>query len=285
METFLRNPGLHHIGKLIMWYLLHSNEETFDIIEEMCSKPSWTLILRFKKQAIKKWQINKQSYHQWFELLNANESSEFQEKFRKLIKHPIIVDNDQILRPPLHLATSIGDQEMVKCILKNLKAPFIKDGLGDSPFHLAVSKNQIEILKILMQHSTDINTKGSEDKTPLEIAIFLKNADSISLLLPQVGQSVVKNWATIPINMDKMYRIATAFLSQYQLIYDDDPDDPDWIDFEMEITNDLLDFIIKRESKSSGKEKGLDSTGLQCITNTECLGVLNVCKERGCICL
>ena len=283
METFLRNPGLQHIAKLIMWYLLHSNEETFDIIEKMCSKPSWTLILRFKKQAIKKWQVNKQSYHQWFELLNVNELSEFQEKFRELVKHPIIVANEQILRPPLHLATNIGDQEMVKCILKNLKDPFIKDGLGDSPFHLAVSKNQIEILKILMQHSTDINTKGSEDKTPLEIAIFLKNADSISLLLPQIGQNVVKNFATIPINMDKMYRIATAALSQYQLIYDDDPDE--WIDFKIEITNDLLNFIIKTTSKTSGEENGWDEMGLQCITNTECLGVLNVCKEKGCICL
>ena len=283
MEIFLRNSGLHHIGKLIMWYLLHSNEETFDIIEEMCSKPSWTLILRFKKQAIKKWQVNKQSYNQWFELLNVNESSEIQEKFRELIKHPIIVDNEQILKPPLHLATSIGDQEMVQCILKNLKNPFIKDGLGNSPFHLAVSKNQIEILKILMQHSTDINTKGSEDKTPLEIAIFLKNADSISLLLPQVGQRVVKNWATIPIDMDRMYRIATAALSQYQLIYDDNPDE--WIDFKMEITNDLLNFIIKTTSKTSGEENGWDEMGLQCITNTECLGVLNVCKEKECICL
>ena len=250
-----------------MWYLLHSDEETFEIIEKMMNKPSWTLILKFKKQANQKKEVNKQIYDQWIELMKMNESSEFQKKIRECMKH-LAFENMAKIFPPLHVACNVGDKELVKIILDKIKDPFMKN---DYPFQWA--KYQPEVMKMLMDAYF---SKGSWERTPLEIAIANKNAENISLLLPLAGPNVVRNLATIPINMDKIYRIATAALLHFQPL-----DFDEGMNFEMEITNVCLRFIIRSKV---GKEH-FDITELQCINNTECLGFFDVCTEKGCICL
>lgn len=66
----------------------------------------------------------------------------------------IIDKQDNLGRTPLHIAASVGNEEMVKYLLKHGAKPDIKDNLGNSPLHHAAKggkfKNYFKICELLV---------------------------------------------------------------------------------------------------------------------------------------
>jgi ankyrin repeat protein len=75
--------------------------------------------------------------------------------------------------PPLHMAVLINDLSKVQELLKNNDINK-QDGRGETPLHLAVKKEFVEIVKELLKRNADVNVKNNNGKTPLDLATNLK---------------------------------------------------------------------------------------------------------------
>lgn len=64
----------------------------------------------------------------------------------------------------------LGFSECVACILEAGISPDKKDNNGDTPLHLAVKANQLDVVRTLINHNATINLRGSGKSTPLHIA-------------------------------------------------------------------------------------------------------------------
>jgi ankyrin repeat protein/serine/threonine protein kinase len=84
---------------------------------------------------------------------------------------------------PLHLAIVDDKIEIVKLLLEYLVDYNLKDNLGNTPLTLAIKKNRIEIVELLLQYGADVNLKDDEGRSPLYLAIMDNNIRIVELLL------------------------------------------------------------------------------------------------------
>ena len=84
---------------------------------------------------------------------------------------------------PLHLAIADDKIEIVKLLLEYLVDYNSKDNSGNIPLTLAIKKNRIEIVELLLQYGVDPNLKDDEGKFPLYLAIMDNNLEMVELLL------------------------------------------------------------------------------------------------------
>jgi ankyrin repeat protein/serine/threonine protein kinase len=84
---------------------------------------------------------------------------------------------------PLHLAIVDDKIEIVKLLLEYLVDYNLKDNLGNTPLILAIKKNRIEIVELLLQYGADVNLKDDEGRSPLYLAIMDNNIRIVELLL------------------------------------------------------------------------------------------------------
>ena len=84
---------------------------------------------------------------------------------------------------PLHLAIVDDKIEIVKLLLEYLVDYNLKDNLGNTPLILAIKKNRIEIVELLLQYGADLNLKDDEGRSPLYLAIMDNNLKMVELLL------------------------------------------------------------------------------------------------------
>ena len=74
----------------------------------------------------------------------------------------------------LHMAVSNGHYKVVEALLKAGANPNIKNAAGDTPLHIAVNKNNSDILRLLCSKS-DFSTTNASDQTALNLAIKLEH--------------------------------------------------------------------------------------------------------------
>jgi ankyrin repeat protein/serine/threonine protein kinase len=84
---------------------------------------------------------------------------------------------------PLHLAIVDDKIEIVKLLLEYLVDYNLKDNLGNTPLTLAIKKNRIEIAELLLQYRADLNLKDDKGRSPLYLAIMDNNIRMVELLL------------------------------------------------------------------------------------------------------
>jgi ankyrin repeat protein len=74
-------------------------------------------------------------------------------------------------RTPVYMAVENGDTEVTIMLAKEFHADVtISDVLGYTPLHKAVKEGQIDMVRILVELGTDVNTKDNYDSTPLHFA-------------------------------------------------------------------------------------------------------------------
>ncbi|GLA61862.1 ankyrin repeat and death domain-containing protein 1A [Aspergillus tubingensis] len=86
----------------------------------------------------------------------------------------------------LNIAVSHGQTDIVRTLLNNGHHidPHIPDSNGQASLHIAVTKNRIEILKLLLTFPfTDPNHTDTQGRTPLMLAVLHNNHHIIHLLL------------------------------------------------------------------------------------------------------
>ncbi|XP_050408666.1 serine/threonine-protein phosphatase 6 regulatory ankyrin repeat subunit B [Patella vulgata] len=94
-------------------------------------------------------------------------------------------------RSPLHLAIRYGNKSVVDVLLKAHGCVVnLSDGLGITPFMLAVEQNETQIAKLLFQHGVDVNKQDILGKSPLHRAIQNGNKIIVDDLLKAHGCDV-----------------------------------------------------------------------------------------------
>ena len=76
---------------------------------------------------------------------------------------------------------------------------------GNTPLHIAVQNQDIEIIKILLDSGSDVNAKNAAGQTPLHLAVQTANKEIISLLASN-DKNFKANTALIPTVVEKTWR-------------------------------------------------------------------------------
>lgn len=86
--------------------------------------------------------------------------------------------------PPIILAAERGDANGVRAILKSQPDQLhATSRIGDSAIHAAAAQDQLQVVKILLEHGGSVNKKGNHGKTPLHYAAEAGSIAMVRLLL------------------------------------------------------------------------------------------------------
>jgi len=80
-------------------------------------------------------------------------------------------------------ATFEGNVEEVEELLNKGVDPNVKDEDGNTPLHLAIMSDHLQIAKLLIEKGADVNAKNKREKTPLHIAVERSNEKAAVLLI------------------------------------------------------------------------------------------------------
>ena len=72
-------------------------------------------------------------------------------------------------RTPLHVASSLGFDQMVELLISKGACIEAKDTQDCTPLQMAIKTNRKEIVDLLLKHDAEINAKGFEGSTPLQL--------------------------------------------------------------------------------------------------------------------
>ena len=113
------------------------------------------------------------------------------EMVKLLLKHDpdVNIDYARIGTAPILHAVSKGNIEIIKVLLQNGAKPDVYDDDDMSPLMIALERNRFDIAKILLEYRADINSSSYDGKTALHHA-----ADNGKL---EIVEFLLKNNATI----------------------------------------------------------------------------------------
>ena len=94
----------------------------------------------------------------------------------------------------MHDAISKNNVEIAKLLIEHGADVNVTDILDNTPLDDAISKNNTEIAKLLIEYGADINVKGDYGKTPLHDAISKNNVEIAKLLIEHGADVNVKDY-------------------------------------------------------------------------------------------
>ncbi|XP_020288060.1 ankyrin-1-like, partial [Pseudomyrmex gracilis] len=84
---------------------------------------------------------------------------------------------------PLHFAVINGDIEIVKMLLDRSANINIGNQFGRTPLHNAMENKKIEIAELLLDYGATVNASDSFGVTPLCLAVRQRHVDGVKMLL------------------------------------------------------------------------------------------------------
>ena len=297
MEVFFKNPGLCHIGTLIMKNLCLMDEDSAEVLERLVNNNHITsidyLIFKLCKVAQGKKRVCQISKGQWIRLIKSVDSIEIYDKILGMIKQlrdhePLLEIERYIYRvptfllPPLHLASQIGDEIIAKHIINEIENPFIKDGIGNLPLHWAVFEGHINIVQLLIPFTPDINTRntlGFNGQTAFDMAILSSDKTMISILFPHVASKLIEITENKE-DTERVFELVEELLKTNSKMYmiPKEIRRRQKVDLMVEIINGLITVTLKFS--------GCMRQWYIPIKSDRCLGtyMFEICKEK-CICI
>ncbi len=82
----------------------------------------------------------------------------------------------------LHIAVQVGNEAFVEYLCSEVDVN-VADCLGRTPLHLAVTKDNLTIIKMLIASKADVNYRSISGETPLIKAIKFNKVENIHILL------------------------------------------------------------------------------------------------------
>ncbi len=85
----------------------------------------------------------------------------------------------------IHEAVKNGDVAKVRTILDNDPSMLTaKDDIGKTPLHWAAGKNQLEVMKVLLdEYNINVNIRNANNGTPLHVAASQANPEAALILI------------------------------------------------------------------------------------------------------
>ena len=114
---------------------------------------------------------------------------------------------DRLDFTPLHYASSLGNKEMIKPILKASRDPNPRNDSGDTPLHKAAEKNQVAFMQRLFEEcdeeglQLDVNHHNNDGCSPLMRALESGRLQAAELLLKKGAASTARHDGSYPIHI------------------------------------------------------------------------------------
>ncbi|XP_051172785.1 putative ankyrin repeat protein RF_0381 [Leptopilina boulardi] len=119
-----------------------------------------------------------------------------EEDVKHIITHYKFSDYPELLEGYVLICEALNNDNMqvVKLLLQNgANVNVTRNSTENSPLHLAIIKNNIEILQLLLEKNVRLNVVNKEKKTPLHIAIDQQNEEFVKLLLDKGADTEFKD--------------------------------------------------------------------------------------------
>jgi len=149
-----------------------------------------------------------------------------------LVEHFISVlgwsPNERSLITPLHIASSFGHLNIVKCLVEKHQCDPLKKGINmESSLHEAARKGRLDVIKYFIDViGVDQNHEGEGGNTPLHYSVDSGNLDAINYLLMEAhcNLSCVNHALQTPLHLAcaKGSLEVVRFLSRH-IVFTDDP--------------------------------------------------------------
>ncbi|MHC4753459.1 MAG: ankyrin repeat domain-containing protein, partial [Planctomycetota bacterium] len=138
-----------------------------------------------------------QTFGQRLESMSEEEQQKFRERMRERFEKRRIqermrsTEEDEYGLTPLHYAVVLGDEELIKSLLKEGVSVDSRDNTGRTPLHYAagakanrhrVSKGNVEVVRLLLENGADIDIADKYGWTPLHYSLRL-GEDMTNLLI------------------------------------------------------------------------------------------------------
>ena len=107
---------------------------------------------------------------------------------------------------PIHIASGIGDIDLVENLLNKGSDINAKNDWNDTPLHFASINGHLDIVKLLVTKGANINAKDNESKTPLDIALQEKKDDITMYLYNKKLEILGVNKDSTEDDIKKAYR-------------------------------------------------------------------------------
>ncbi len=93
-------------------------------------------------------------------------------------------DRNELGQTPLHIAIQQNEiSKVIELLSENKTSINESDNFNNTPLHLAVRLNNLEIIKLLLQAGADTRVKNKLSETPLHVSAMFGNIEMIDLLL------------------------------------------------------------------------------------------------------
>jgi ankyrin repeat protein len=112
------------------------------------------------------------------------------------------IDTALDLRPPLHQAVKLGEEERVRTLLESKNTEIDRrDGFNETPLYIAVQTGKINIVQLLIDAGANLNATNRLEDTALHKAVFTEDLPAAKVLLKAGAKVNVKNnWNQTPLH-------------------------------------------------------------------------------------
>ncbi len=186
------------------------------VIPELCADKTHSLV-REKPRFSAKDETGRTPLH-W--AVSSDNIRTVQQLARANTHSLLILDNRGF--SPLHLAVERGDTNMVETLLRACPAGFdknLKNGAGNTMLHLAVLKDDVQMVKFLREKGLDLNAQDAKGRTALHLFAEKGNFEMVEWLkkegantkIKDVNQKTARETAILAGNPSVAYLLSTWF--------------------------------------------------------------------------
>ncbi|KAL7668988.1 hypothetical protein ACOME3_009664 [Neoechinorhynchus agilis] len=166
--------------------------------------------------------------------------------------------------PLLHWAVDHSNPELVRILLEKGKAdPNTSDSNGWYPLHLAVSHDEANICKLLMEHDANVNVKDTNGNTPLAWARKLEFND-VCAVLETNGATADPEWHG---DDGEIYIVKSN--DPFVEIFEDDDDDDHDEDYYGPFDEPVYDEEGQEPEEGGENDRPDEVADNQCVVNVE----------------